>query len=131
MENDATLIGKEFLQLEFLPVKYPVSEVPDPVAQADDAAVVGNIYVEGQVAVAKDEVFDGGIFFQFLSGKLHLVLPVSSHKGTNGPGFLAALSGPAVGESHGCVGVDAGIKPLGDPVFEYMLERSILPVALV
>ena len=94
--------------MEFLPIKNTIGEIPDPVAQAYDPAVIGNADVEGEVTVPENEVFDGGILFQLLSGKLHLVFPVSFGKGTDGSGFVTAFSGPALCKNHGPVGVDPG-----------------------
>ena len=117
--------------MEILPVKDTVGKVADPVAQADDPAVVGNANVEGEVTVAEYEVFDGGILFQFLPGKLHLVFPVSSGKSTDGPVFFTAIFRPSLGKSYGSVGMNASIEPLSGPVFEKRLKHPVLPVAVV
>ncbi len=122
---DATLVLQVLFKLEFLPVVNTIGIIPDPVAQTDDPAVIGNADVEREVTVTEYEVFDGGILFQFLPGKLYLVFPVSLGKGTDGPMFLAAAFGPTMGKGHGSIGMDAGIEPLSAPVFEGCLEQSV------
>ena len=55
--------------MEFLPIKDTVGIVADPIAQADDPAVVGNVDVEGELTLAEYEVFDERFLFQFLPGR--------------------------------------------------------------
>ena len=77
--------------MEFLPVKYTIGKIPDPVAQADDPAVTGYADIKGEVTVSEQEVFDGRVPLQFFTGKLNLVLLILPMEGPDGPGFDSAF----------------------------------------
>ena len=81
--DDGALILQELFQMKLFPVKNSVGKVAYPVAEADYPAILGNLNVEGNVSVTKNEKFNFRIFLNFLSGELNLVLIFNSQEFTH------------------------------------------------
>lgn len=91
MFDNVSLVGQVFFKAKFSAVEDAVSEVADPVAQADHPAVFGDTDIIGDMTVTEYKVFNVGVLFKLFSGKQNLVFTVDSLERAKSAMFYAAL----------------------------------------
>ena len=110
------------LQIKTLAIKDAIGTLLHPIAQDEHPALGRERKVEGNVAMAKDEVIDVRMIVEISLGKAHKMLAILAHERRFAYSLaampLTAVLRPIKAKIHSQRGMNAGKEPLTETIVE-------------